>query len=80
MIELTNAVKNICLNPSPEDHELIFELQGRKWEIDSRLSELKLRIEHQTTIQLRDLKNQLNISLVNNGYETIDENIAMEDN
>ena len=79
MVELTNAVKNICLNPTPEDHELIFELQGRKWEIDSRLEELKLKIEHDTTAQLRDLKNKLNIALVNKGYETIDETLEVED-
>lgn len=77
MIELTNAVKNICLNPTKEDHELIFELQGRKWEIDSRLEELKLKIEHDTTAQLRDLKNKLNIALVNKGYETIDETLEV---
>ena len=79
MIELTDAVKNICLNPTQQDHELIFELQGRKWDIDSRLNEIKLKIEHETTLQLRELKNKLNVSLVNNGYETIDENIDIKE-
>lgn len=78
MIELTNAVKNICLNPEPEDHVLIFELQGKKWEIDGRLEQLKLKHEHETDLQLRELKNKINISLIENGYETIDESIEVD--
>ena len=78
MTELTTAIKNICLNPTPEDHELIFELYGKKHEIDTRYLEIQEKIKSQEKIILHELQNQLNIVLVNKGYETIDTNIELE--
>ena len=79
MTELTQAVKNICLSPTAEDHLLIFNLHSKSIELENRLDLLKLRLQSEETIKHKELKTALNISLVENGFETIDENIEVSE-
>jgi len=78
MVELENAVKNICIENSPDDHQYIIELQQKRWEMDNYLTGLKLELQSKEKIKLQELKNRLNLSLIANGYETIDENIEVQ--
>ena len=79
MKELEQAIKNICLNPQTEDHELIFNLYGQKHDIDTRYKEIKANIKSKEKLALQQLQNALNISLIEHGYETIDTNIELKD-
>lgn len=78
MKELTTAVKTILLNPQIEDHHLIFSLQEKTIELDNRLEIIKLKLQSQEKIDIKSLKNSLNIALVNNGYEEINTNETLE--
>ena len=78
MVELTTAVKNICLSCQKEDHILIFDLHSKTLELESKLDLLKLELQSQENIKHIELKNALNITLVRNGYETIEENIEVQ--
>ena len=78
MVELTQAVKNICLSPEAEDHILIFDLHSKTLELESKLDLLKLELQSQENIKHLELKNSLNITLVRNGYETIEESIEVQ--
>lgn len=79
LTELTQAVKNICLNPTAEDHSLIFNLHSQTLELENRLDLLKLRLQSNENIKIQELKNQLNITLIENGYENIDETIEVSE-
>ena len=79
MKELEQAIKNICLNPQTEDHELIFDLYKNKHDIDTRYKEIKANIKSKEKLALQQLQNALNISLIEHGYETIDTNIELKD-
>ena len=77
MTELTQAVKNICLSPTVEDHQLIFNLHSKTLELENRLDLIKLRLKSQEDIKTKELKNTLNITLIENGYESIEETVEV---
>ena len=79
MTELTQAVKNICLSPESEDHLLIFNLHSKSLELENRLDLLKLRLQSSENIKTKELKTELNKTLIENGYESIDENIEVSE-
>ena len=73
LLEIENSTKHILNQNNPEFFMAALELYSKIFDIETRLEETKIRENTKKDIELQALKNKLNITLINNGYDTIDE-------
>ncbi len=79
MIELNNAIKNICLNHTQEDTETskhLIEMQIEILRIEGRLKEVKATHCFKKDIHLSQMINNVKVEMIKQGYaeETVEVN------